>query len=277
MADRRGALWLVGGVADHRLTVAVGGVPIRLTTVSEEYTHALARRFEGFLVADAAPLLDIDIDLAEPGSPDPDDDVSVTLDGDCWTIARSDCRAEVDWLARRGRIVQPAHAYATDTMLRVVHSVLLARQGGLLLHASSAIRNGRAYVFFGRSGAGKSTLVGMAPPDATVLSEEISYVRRDAGGYVGCGTPFTGELNRRGDNVEAPLAAAYLLVQGDSHRIEPMGPADGLRALLQCVLCFAGDDGVTRGAFTAACSLVEQVPVRRLVFRREPQVWDLIG
>lgn len=239
--------------------------------------RVLARRFEGFVVADAAPFLDIDIDLVDPGSPDPDDEVSVTRDGDCWTIARSDCRAVVDLRARRGRIVQPAHAYATDTMLRVVHSVLLARRGGLLLHASSAIRNRRSYVFFGRSGAGKSTMVGMAPPDATVLSEEISYVRRDTGGYAGCGTPFTGELNRRGDNVEAPLAAAYLLVQGDAHRIEPLRSADALRALLQCVLCFAGDDGVTRETFTAACDLVDRVPVQRLVFRRDPGVWDLIG
>lgn len=264
-------------MADHHLTVAVGRVPIRLTSASEDYARVLARRFEGFVVESATPFLDIDIDLAEPRDPDPDDDVSVTLDGDRWTIARSDCHAVVDLRAGRGRIVQPPHPYATDTMLRVVHSVLLARAGGLLLHASSAVRNGRAYVFFGRSGAGKSTIVGMAPPDVTVLSEEISYVRRDAAGYVGCGTPFTGELNRRGDNVEAPLAAAYLLVQGDTHRMEPLVPADALRALLQCVLCFAGDGGVTRDAFAAACDLVERIPVRRLVFRRDPGVWDLVG
>lgn len=263
-------------MSGHHVTVGVGRVPIRLTSSSEQYARVLASRFDGFLVDDAPPFLDLDIDLADPGAPDPDDDLTVSCEGDRWTIARSDCRAVVDLQEGRGRIVQPPHPYATDTVLRVVHSVLLARRGGLLLHASSAIRNGRAYVFFGRSGAGKSTIVGLAPPDATVLSEEISYVRRDAHGYVGCGTPFTGELNRRGDNVEAPMAGAFLLVQGNEHRIEPMAPADALRALLQCVLCFAGDEDVSRDAFTAACDLVERLPVQRLVFRRDAAVWDLI-
>ena len=101
-------------------------------------------------------------------------------------------------------------------------------------------------------------------------------MRRDGQDYVGCGTPFTGELNRRGDNVEAPLAGAFLLHQGSENRIETMSAADALRSLLQCVLCFAGDEGLTRQAFAAACDLVERVPVRRLIFRREPAVWNLI-
>jgi hypothetical protein len=262
----------------YPITVDVGRVPIRLTSSSEPYARVLAGRFQGFVASDdVAPFLDLDIDLAEPGEGDPDEELTVSRDGERWTIRRSDCHAVVDLHEGRGRIVQPAYPYATDTLLRVVHSVLLARQGGLLIHASSAVRNQRAFVFFGRSGAGKSTLVSMAPADATVLSEEISYVRRHGSDYVGCGTPFTGELNRRGDNVEASLAGAFLLVQGDANRIEAIEPPDALRALLQCVLCFSGDQGVSRDAFAAACDLVERVPVRRLVFRREAAVWDLIG
>jgi hypothetical protein len=263
-------------MARHGLTVEVGRVPIRLETASEPYADVLAQRFDGFLT-DATPQLEFEIELVDPVEPDPDDDLLVSRRGDAWTIRRSDCEAEFDVRSGRGRIRQPAHPYATDTVMRVVHSLLLAPAGGILVHASSAISGGRAFVFFGRSGAGKSTMVGMAPNDVTVLSEEISYVRREGDAYWACGTPFTGELNRRGDNVEAPLAGMLHLVQGADDRIEPLGPGDALRALLRCVLYFDGDPAGTQQAFAAACGVVDRVPMGQLVFRRHPDVWKLFA
>ncbi len=88
-------------------------------------------------------------------------------------------------------------------MLRIVHTLVLARQGGFLLHAASAVRNGKAFVFAGVSGAGKTTLSRLAPADADVLSDEISYVRKEAGGYYAYGTPFAGEV-LGGENLRAP-------------------------------------------------------------------------
>jgi len=264
-------------VAVYPTVVQVGRVPIRLNCEDREYSGVLARRFEGFVQNAAAPLLEFDIELADPQRPDPDDEVRVTRDRDRWTIERSDCEAVLDVPSGRGRIRQPRHPYATDTVLRILHSLLLAPRGGLLLHASSVIRHGRAFVMFGPSGAGKSTMVAMAPPDAIVLSEEISYVRREDQAYWGCGTPFTGELNRRGDNTEAPLGGLFHLVQGEDDRIEPLSHSDALRVLLQSVLCFAGDPAVTKQVFAAACDLVSLAPVQTLVFRRHPQVWELIA
>jgi hypothetical protein len=263
-------------IATFSLTVEVGGLPTKFTCDDREYTKALERRFEGFVRNAAWPLFEFDLELAEPQTLDPDDEVKVSLNGDRWHIERSDCQAVLDVGSGRGRIRQPPHPYATDTVLRILHSLLLARRGGLLLHASSAIRGGRAFLFFGRSGAGKSTIVGMAPADAIVLSEEISYVRRDGETYVGCGTPFTGELNQRGDNTAAPLARLFHLVQGPEDRIDPLSRGDALRALLQSVLCFPGDTTVTKQVFAAACSLVDQVPVQTLLFRRDPRVWELV-
>ena len=64
-------------------------------------------------------------------------------------------------------------------MLRIVHTLVLARQGGFLLHSASAIRNGKAFLFAGVSEAGKTTISRLAPPDATLLTDEISYVRKE--------------------------------------------------------------------------------------------------
>ena len=38
------------------------------------------------------------------------------------------------------------------------------------------MRNGRAFLFTGVSGAGKTTMASLAPPDAALLTDEISYV-----------------------------------------------------------------------------------------------------
>jgi hypothetical protein len=261
------------------LTVDIGGLPIRLHCADRGYLDELERRFSGFTHDSSdsqETLLDVTLDLVVPGDVDPDDDVRVRKHGRHWTIERSDCSATFDLAARSGHIRQPGSPYATDSVLRILHTLLLAERGGALMHAASALRNGRAHVFFGPSGAGKSTIVGLAPDDATLLSDEVSYLKRDREAYLACGTPFTGELERVGANVSAPLAGLYRLVQGAGHRLEPMAPADGARALLESVLCFAIDPVVVTHVFETACDLVTRVPVQTLVFERDASVWDLI-
>jgi len=68
----------------------------------------------------------------------------------------------------RGRVRQNANPYSLDSVLRILHSLILAERGGFLLHAASAICNGRAYLFSGVSGAGKTTMTRLAPPDITL-------------------------------------------------------------------------------------------------------------
>ena len=102
-----------------------------------------------------------------------------------WLIERGDLRAEWDpAVGARFVFVQSANPYSIDSALRIIHSLILARQGGLLVHAASAVRNGKAFLFAGVSGAGKTTISRLAPPDATLLTDEISYLRRNGDGYV---------------------------------------------------------------------------------------------
>ena len=141
------------------------------------------------------------MELDPPALIDPDIDVSVTCHAGRWFLSRGDFRAEWDPAARRGSIRQSANPYSIDAVLRIVHTLLLAKQGGFLLHSASAVRNGKAFLFAGVSGAGKTTISRLAPPDATLLTDEISYVRKLDGsadasgkaGYAAYGTPFTRE------------------------------------------------------------------------------------
>jgi len=321
-----------------------------------------------------------------PGSrmPDLDADLSVRREAGRWIMERGDFRAEWDPECRRGWIRQTANPYAIDGVLRILHSLILAREGGFLVHAASAVRNGRAFVFAGISGTGKTTISRLAPADVTLLTDEISYVRgeeqvsgarcqvsgvgsgeevsgarcqvsgvgrqeAEAGisdsrfkiqdsesliahgrqptanieqenpssvsrtpnpeprvshpesrttspesrvanpvsltpdtwhltpAFSAYGTPFAGELARIGQKVRAPLATLFLLQQGPENRIEPVSEGQAVRELMRHVLFFAQDEELVGMIFQTVCDFVRRVPVRRLVFKKDASVWELIG
>ena len=71
------------------------------------------------------------------------------LQGSRWLLQRGDFRAEWDSTAGRGHIRQSRNPYAINYLLRIVHTLILAKHGGFLVHAASAIRGGRAFLFAG--------------------------------------------------------------------------------------------------------------------------------
>jgi hypothetical protein len=257
--------------------IAIGGVPVRVNTIDTDFLEMLLERYAGFVSAEEPAEFDLDVELIPPASADPDADVSVTQRSGRWLLTRGDFRAEWEPATRRGWIQQKANPYSIDAVLRIVHTLVLAKQGGFLLHSASAIRNGKAFLFAGVSGAGKTTISRLAPKDATLLTDEISYVRKFGEDYVAFGTPFTGELAKLGENTSAPVAALYLLAQGPENRMEPVAVADAGRELLANMLFFAEDQEMVHRAFQAACDFVHRVPVHRLTFVPDARVWEMIG
>jgi hypothetical protein len=261
--------------------IAIGGVPVRVNTSDADFLALLEKRYAGFVNAgtgaETQAEFEFDVDLAATAFADPQADVSVTYRTGRWFMGRGDFRVEWDPAARRGWIQQTANPYSIDAVLRITHTLVLAKQGGFLLHSASAIRNGKAFLFAGVSGAGKTTISRLAPADATLLTDEISYVRRVGEDYVAFGTPFTGELAKLGENTSAPVAALYLLAQGPENRIDPVTAADAGRELLANMLFFAEDQEMVHQVFQAACDFVHRVPVYRLTFMPDARVWEMIG
>jgi hypothetical protein len=131
-------------------------------------------------------------------------------------------------------------------------------------------------LFSGVSGAGKTTIAKLAPPDAALLTDEISYVALQDGRYTAVGTPFYGELARAGENLRAPIECVYLLAKGPENKIEPLGGTDAVRGLLGNILFFARDPEFVKLVFDAAFDFVSRVPVHRLTFVADARVWELI-
>lgn len=259
------------------LTTTIGGLSIRVSTIDPELFAMLQDRYTGFLTSQKNPDADVQIEIQGRNFDDVEADVHVQERNGRWELTRGDFRAEWDPATGHGRVVQRANPFGIDSVLRIVHSIIQVHLGGFLVHAASAVRNGKAFLFAGESGAGKTTISRLAPADAALLTDEISYVRRQADTYVAFGTPFTGELGKPGQNISAPIAALYLLAKGSENRIDPIEPGEAVRALLANVLFFAKDELLVRALFDSGFEFVKRVPVSRLTFVPDARVWELIG
>ena len=266
----------------HEIAVEIANVPILLRTPNAGFRDRLASHYAGFLGGASNPEIEFDVDIISVPdeisreNSDSEDDVQVSINNGEWCFRRNDFVAQWDPRVRRGRVRQPDNSYSMDAVLRIVHTLILARQGGFLLHAASGIRNGGAFVFSGVSGAGKTTISRLAPPDVCLLTDEISYIRSDSEGYVACGTPFSGELERPGANCAAPINSLFLLAKGTENRIDPLPSPEALRRLLRNVLFFAKDAELVDNVFRSAWDFVQRVPVQQLTFVPHERVWGMI-
>jgi len=260
------------------LVVEIGDYPVRLSTADFGLLESIRARYAGFVTdTPAAAPLNLTIQVASEPIPGAET-VRVTRFDGCWRFERNAFHAE--WFPEGG------HGYvrqagdctnSTDSVLRILHTLLLAPRGGFLLHASSAVRNGSAFVFSGVSGAGKTTILRQAPPGVTALTDEISYIRPLGDGYRASGTPFVGDLGRNGANISAPLKEIHLLAQGPGNKRELLSTSKAAAALLRNILFFAADPEYLRLVFEAACRVVSSIPVYRLTFLPTAEVWETIS
>jgi hypothetical protein len=257
------------------VTVEIGGIPIFLRSGNADFCKMIVQRYAGFVNPLASAEYEFEIDLNPPAVPS-DEDARVWKRGNLWFFERGDFHAEWDSRTRRGWVRQAPNPYAIDTVLRIVHSLVLAEEGGFLLHAASAICSRRAFIFTGVSGAGKTTISRLAPSNVVVLTDEISYIRRRGEGYQAYGTPFAGELARVGENLSAPFGALYFLEKGPVNRIMPVSDRAAARGLLRNILFFCHDEQLVKRVFDSAFEFVSCVATARLVFTPDERVWRLL-
>ncbi len=245
------------------LRISIGGVPLSLFIQDEALREPASRRYREFTQnsENGFPIV-----LTQPhGRTEPRVEFSYTLD-DAKLILGPEF-AEFHGVR---------HEYALDSLLRILLTMVLLPQRGMLLHGATVVRDGRAHIFFGRSGAGKSTVASLSPK-GTVLTDEISLLRYSHGCWQAHGTPFWGEFRAAGINRLFPLAGLHLLNQANDDRAEPLSVKEALRALLPCVLFFTTEKRAHETLLRTLMGLIQEVPCHRLHFRRSAEFWKVIA
>jgi hypothetical protein len=265
-------------LAADSVSIEIGGIAVALRTQCSHFRRMIEDRYAGFVGNSASPQVEFDIDLYDSSEPVPaDDQLEVKIGAGEWLLKRGDFRAHWNPETTRGYIRQSSNPYAIDSVLRIVHSLILAREGGFLVHAASAIRNGKSFIFSGVSGAGKTTISRLAPTDVTLLTDEVSFVRREGFQYFACGTPFAGELARVGANQSAALGGLFFLEKGPHNSIESIPPTEAIQRLMRNILFFAHDPELVKLVFQSVCEFASMVPMHRLTFVPDQRVWESIG
>jgi hypothetical protein len=258
------------------IAVDIGGFEFHYVSDNDDLQAMLRDRYRNFLTPPRSPAATLVLEVAPRTLPhNPDLDVQAA--GESWRIARADFMAEWHPETRTGYVRQSLNPYSTDSVTRIVCAFLLAAAPGFLLHASSVVWNGRAYIFCGPSGAGKTTMTRLAPEGARLLTDEISCVRRVDGVWTAYGTPFAGELSTSGEHISAPVAALFRLSQGAAHRIDALSGGAAVRAIMRNVLLFGHEPASQARALDAVCEFTAAVPTARLTFRPEPSVWACVA
>jgi hypothetical protein len=230
------------------LRVRICGLTLRVEAESAGFVGAAKRRYRPFL-SSGTPDLSLSVSFAarklRPYRAAP----RVVWDGRAGRVERHDL--EVDLAPGRGRAVVAPTLAPLDSLLRIVLSFLLVREGGFLCHSAAV----DGWLFPGVSGAGKSTLGAMVPKKRLLADELVGIV-----GERLYGTPFRGDFRIGRTNVTRPLEAVILLDRKGPRGVRPVPKAEALVRLLQCALYFGDDPRGGRALLAAARRCVLRAP-----------------
>jgi hypothetical protein len=150
-------------------------------------------------------------------------------------------------------------------------------RGGALVHSSSAVLDGRGYLFYGESGAGKSTLVAVNRR-GRVLSDELSLVMPDDTGVLHVvGTPFRTDIGVEPVVGVFPLVAGFRLVKADVAEVHAVPRSVAMGELVGSLPFVAEFFSQRPDLFERLERSFADLPLARLSFRKDDSYWDAIA
>lgn len=169
-----------------------------------------------------------------------------------------------------------------ENFLRIYVAHHTLQQRGLVLHSAGLVFDGQAYIFSGHSNAGKTTLTRKAyKHGARVLSDDINLLLPSKEGYRAHAVPFTGEFGRTLDHSGGqdayPVAGIILLEQGEKLMTQTVTISDAVATLLTGCPFVNTDAEESSRLFDAVINLVAELPVIRLISRRQDDVGDIMA
>lgn len=110
--------------------------------------------------------------------------------------------------------------------------------GGMMLHASAVVVDGKAYIFSANSGTGKSTHTQLwlkkFGDQAYILNDDKPAIRLEDGVWYAYGTPWSGKHDIS-VNTRVPVAGIAMIERGETNEIAPFGGAQAIQELFRQV------------------------------------------
>ena len=271
------------------LTVAVGGITVRFEGLSDVLLAASLDRYEPFL-SEEPPLHTVRVFTGLPRYLDPAGDSFMRLEESehpqgrvfvSYEFAAFRPNGDGPGLLRVSLGLPVSYSIvALENYLRWTVADFALDRDGFVLHSAGLVLNGKAYLFFGHSGAGKSTVTAISVEglDALALSDDLVLLTRDGVQFVASTTPFQGTMPQKvKERGVYPLAAIFHLKQASEVSVTSLSPALAVGMVLSCCPFVANAARRTTRLIPLVEDLCRRVPVKELLFRKDPSFWDVIA
>ncbi|MBP7055780.1 MAG: hypothetical protein KBB52_02885, partial [Candidatus Omnitrophica bacterium] len=196
-----------------------------------------------------------------------------SLSADKFSIKTRLFNAVVDFGGKTVRIETGPNVGSLN-ILKFLSAIFLLRRNGFLLHASSVIRGGNAYIFFGPSGSGKTTVARLS--EGPLLSDETTAVAFKYKRFRAYATPFAGDLYGVKKNLSAPIKAIFLLRKDREFAHKKISRKEAVKYLFESVMIPVHGRDFTEDLFTVFEKFLRDLPCHELYFRPEPELWRYI-
>lgn len=153
----------------------------------------------------------------------------------------------------------------------------LLDHGGLMLHSSAVVVDGRAYLFTADSGTGKSTHTGLwlkkFGDRAFILNDDKPALRLESDGWFAYGTPWSGKHDIS-VNARVPVAGIAVVTRGENNTIEPFKGIAAIQAILKQVNRPRATEYRAK-LLELLDKLITQVPIWKLTCNMEPEAAEV--
>lgn len=207
-----------------------------------------------------------------------------TVDIDIFDVQIKDWRAAARVSAdfATGTLLIPEPSLDATSIHPLYHpqdrAVILGRichLGGIMMHSSSILVDGKVLIFAGMSGAGKTTLARLwREHGAIILNDERNLIHIRNGSVRAGASPWHGEENQV-NPATGPLAGIFFLNQATTNRLHALPLSEGLPKMLTTsfVPVFI-PEGPAR-TLEACQAILEGVPAYGLDFTPDARALDL--
>jgi hypothetical protein len=198
---------------------------------------------------------------------------------------REDFGIKTDFVLNTIQCFVVENIYSFDSMLRLIFSLVLFTQNGLLLHSSGIVYKNKGFLFVGRSGKGKSTLVKNSVSrneDIKILSDELVGVMVINSSVFTYKSPFWGELKT--DIKNFPFETRNQLFKVDkifvlnSHLktknfvIKKLDIETAIIKLLETNLCLFNNHFLGKKIFSTVEKIVKSAKIYKLDFKKNFEI-----